>query len=51
MSAAAGEHDDALVDSSACLSALRHPVEREVVLAPEVWALRADAGQGPEVTS
>jgi RNA polymerase sigma-70 factor, ECF subfamily len=33
MSAAASEHDDALADSSAWISALRHPVERDHAIA------------------
>ena len=33
MSAAASEHDDALADSSAWISALRHPVERDRAIA------------------
>jgi RNA polymerase sigma-70 factor, ECF subfamily len=33
MSAAASEHDDALADSSAWISALRHPVERDRAVA------------------
>ena len=32
-SAAAGEHDDALGDSTAWISALRHPAERDVAIA------------------